>query len=84
MEFETIRTWQHARVAHIELHRPEKLNAIVEPMPAELRAAVEAADRDPDVRVIVLSGAGKGFCGGDDLEVYAEAPGPNPGVQPMP
>jgi enoyl-CoA hydratase len=84
MEFETIRTWQRGRVAHIELHRPDRLNAIVDPMPAELRAAVEAADRDRDVHVIVLSGAGKGFCGGYDLEVYAEAPGPNAGVQEMP
>jgi hypothetical protein len=42
-EFETIRTWRRERVAHIELHRPERLNAIVDPMPTELRAAVEAA-----------------------------------------
>jgi enoyl-CoA hydratase len=84
MAFETIRTWQDGRVAHIELHRPQRLNAIIDPMPAELRTAVEAADRDPQVHVIVLSGAGKGFCGGYDLEVYAEAPGPNPGVQEMP
>ena len=84
MQFETIRTWQHDRVAHIQLHRPQKLNAIVDPMPAELRTAVEAADRDQHTHVIVLSGAGKGFCGGYDLEVYAETPGPNPGVQQMP
>lgn len=84
MEFETIRTWHQGRVAHIELHRPERLNAIVDPMPVELRAAVEAADRDTRIHVIVLSGAGKGFCGGYDLEVYAETPGPNPGVQEMP
>jgi enoyl-CoA hydratase len=84
LELETIRTWQQDRVAHIQLHRPERLNAIVDPMPAELRTAVEAADRDPSVHVIVLSGAGKGFCGGYDLEVYAERPGPNPGVQDMP
>ena len=84
MDLQTIRTWRQGRVAHIQLHRPERLNAIVDPMPAELRTAVEAADRDPEVHVIVLSGAGKGFCGGYDLEVYAQAPGPNAGVQDMP
>lgn len=84
MDLQTIRTWQQGRVAHIQLHRPERLNAIVDPMPSELRTAVEAADRDPAVHVIVLSGAGKGFCGGYDLEVYAQEPGPNAGVQDMP
>lgn len=81
---ETVRYERDGRVARIELHRPERMNAIVDPMPSELRQAVEEADADDGVHVIVLSGAGKGFCGGYDLEVYAETPGPNPGVQEMP
>lgn len=84
MDFETIRMEVTGRVATITLHRPDRLNAIVEPMPRELRLAIEHADADPEVHVIVLQGAGKGFCGGYDLEVYAEAPGTNPGVQAMP
>jgi enoyl-CoA hydratase len=60
------------------------MNAIVDPMPRELRTAVETADADDRVHVIVLSGAGKGFCGGYDLSVCGEEPGPNPGVQEMP
>ena len=84
MGFTTIRSRVEGRVATITLDRPERLNAIVDPMPRELREAVEAADADPAVHVIVLEGAGKGFCGGYDLEVYAQAPGPNPGVQSMP
>lgn len=84
MEFTTIRRRVDGRVATITLDRPERLNAIVDPMPRELRLAVEHADADPDVHVIVLEGAGKGFCGGYDLEVYAQRPGPNPGVQEMP
>ncbi len=84
MEFETIRYEVDGRVARIELHRPERMNAIVDPMPRELRTAVEAADADERVHVIVLSGAGRGFCSGYDLEVYAATPGPNPGVQEMP
>jgi enoyl-CoA hydratase len=84
VDYETIRTRRDGRIARITLDRPDRLNAIVDPMPGELRHAVETADADPDVHVIVLDGAGKGFCGGYDLEVYAATPGPNPGVQEMP
>ncbi len=82
--YDTIEVAHHGAVAHLTLHRPERYNAIVDPMPRELREAVERADADPQVRVIVLSGAGPGFCAGYDLEVYAAAPGPNPGVQRPP
>jgi enoyl-CoA hydratase len=84
VHFDTIRYEVDGRVARITLDRPERMNAIVDPMPRELRTAVETADADEQVHVIVLSGAGKGFCGGYDLQVYAETPGPNPGVQEMP
>jgi enoyl-CoA hydratase len=82
--YETIRLHLDGPIARITLHRPARYNAIVEPMPAELRHAVEAADADPAIRVIVLDGAGPGFCAGYDLEVYAATPGPNPGVQELP
>lgn len=72
------------RVARIVLNRPERLNAINHEMPRELQAAVEEANRDDRVHVMVLSGAGKGFCSGYDLKLYAETEGPNPGVQEMP
>ncbi|HEV2366079.1 MAG TPA: crotonase/enoyl-CoA hydratase family protein [Caulobacteraceae bacterium] len=73
------------RVATITLNRPERYNAIVAPMPREIRAAVEAAEADPDVHVIVVKGAGKGFCGGYDLKRYAErADGRSSGEQSMP
>jgi enoyl-CoA hydratase len=84
LDLETIRVGSDGPIGSIVLHRPERLNAIVAPMPRELRTAVEALDADPAVRVIVLSGAGKGFCGGYDLAEYAERPGPNPGQQEMP
>ncbi|MFO7779211.1 MAG: crotonase/enoyl-CoA hydratase family protein [Nitriliruptoraceae bacterium] len=82
--YETIRYHLDGPIARITLHRPERYNAIVDPMPAELRHAVEAADADPAARVIVLAGSGPGFCAGYDLEVYAATPGPNPGVQELP
>ena len=60
------------RVARLLLNRPERLNAINEEMPREIRAAVEWANAQAEVHVIVVEGAGKGFCGGYDLGLYAE------------
>lgn len=60
------------RVARITLNRPERGNGITLAMPRELASCVERADLDPAVHVIVLSGNGKGFCGGYDLVASAE------------
>jgi enoyl-CoA hydratase len=60
------------RVARLLLNRPERLNAINEAMPGEIRAAVEWANADDEVHVIVVEGAGKGFCGGYDLSIFGE------------
>jgi enoyl-CoA hydratase/carnithine racemase len=60
------------RVARITLDRPASGNAITAAMPRELAAAVEQADLDPRAHVIVLAGAGSGFCGGYDLSDWAE------------
>jgi enoyl-CoA hydratase len=62
------------RLARLTLNRPEKLNAINDAMPGELRAAVEQANRDDSVHVIVLGGAGRAFCAGYDLELYTQRP----------
>jgi enoyl-CoA hydratase len=72
------------RIARITLNRPDKLNAIIEEMPAQLRAAVARANDDDDVHVMVLAGAGRAFCSGYDLELYAERPRPCRGSQDMP
>lgn len=60
------------RVARLLLNRPERLNAINEDMPREIRAAVEWANGQDEVHVIVVEGAGKGFCGGYDLSQFGE------------
>ncbi|WP_375001060.1 crotonase/enoyl-CoA hydratase family protein [Aeromicrobium sp. CTD01-1L150] len=60
------------RVARITFNRPEHGNAITNDTPLDLAAAVERADLDPRVRVILVSGRGKGFCGGYDLSIFAE------------
>ena len=58
---------QKDRVLVITLNRPERLNAISRDMLNELSAKVVEADKDPDIRCIVLTGSGKGFCAGLDL-----------------
>ncbi|SFA62353.1 enoyl-CoA hydratase [Rhodococcoides kroppenstedtii] len=60
------------RIARITFDRPERGNAITADTPLDLAHAVERADLDPRVHVILLSGRGKGFCGGYDLSIYAE------------
>ncbi len=85
MAYETLLYDVANRVCTITLNRPERFNAIERLMPREIRAAVEAAERDPDVHVIVVKGAGKGFCGGYDLKKFAErADGDSTGGQEMP
>lgn len=63
------------RIARITLNRPDVLNAIDDDLPRELAEAVERANADAGVHVIVLSGAGRAFCAGYDLAYYAEAAG---------
>ncbi|TNF57106.1 MAG: crotonase/enoyl-CoA hydratase family protein [Burkholderiales bacterium] len=62
---------QHPRIARLLLNRPERFNAITDDMPGEIRAAVEWASANPEIHVIVVEGAGKGFCGGYDLAATA-------------
>jgi len=83
-DFTTLLYEIEGRVATITLNRPNRLNAINDVMPGEIAAAVKRAEADRTVHVIVVKGAGKGFCGGYDLVDYAEAEGDVPGSQDMP
>ncbi|MBV9291919.1 MAG: crotonase/enoyl-CoA hydratase family protein [Frankiales bacterium] len=58
--------------AYLTLNRPDRLNAIDDVMPGEIRAAVDEANADDNVRVIVVQGAGRAFCAGYDLKHFAE------------
>src|SRR5437588_2499062 len=65
------------RVARLTLNRPERGNGITPELLAALEQGVERADGDPAVHVLLLQGAGKGFCGGYDLVWSAEQQLPN-------
>ncbi len=71
-DFTTLTYETRDRKAYLTLNRPDRLNAIDDHMPREIRRAVELANDDPEVRVIVLSGAGRAFCAGYDLKQFAE------------
>ena len=72
------------RVATITLNRPKKLNAISETMPENIAAAFNHAATDDSVHVIVLTGKGRGFCSGYDLNYFAENREEHLGIQEMP
>lgn len=65
-------------VATVVLNRPDKLNALTADMLGELRHALTASESDQAVRAVLLTGAGRGFCAGQDLNDRAVAPGDEP------
>jgi len=67
MEFEQIRVEVADRVLTITLNRPDRLNAWTRTMGRELIEAFDRADSDDEVRAVVVTGAGRGFCAGADL-----------------
>ena len=64
-------------VAVLTLNRPQSLNSFSRQMHHDLWAALDRAEADPQVRALVITGAGRGFCAGADLSEFDFAPGPN-------
>jgi 2-(1,2-epoxy-1,2-dihydrophenyl)acetyl-CoA isomerase len=78
MDFDHILFTIDGGVARLTLNRPDKLNSFTRAMHEDVRAALEQVQRDRSVRVLVLTGAGRGFCAGQDLADRAVAPGDAP------
>ena len=73
MDYEQIRREQRDDVVLITLDRPDRLNAWTPRMTAELTDAIEAADADRSVGAVVVTGAGRGFCAGADINAVFDA-----------
>jgi 2-(1,2-epoxy-1,2-dihydrophenyl)acetyl-CoA isomerase len=78
----TVLVAQQDAVRTITLNRPQALNSFTSAMHEELAAALRAAESDASVRCLVLTGAGRGFCAGQDLSDPAVAPDLKPGARP--
>jgi enoyl-CoA hydratase/carnithine racemase len=68
MTYQQIQSSADGATAVITLHRPERMNALTKVLEAELRDAIEQAGRHPEIRAIVLTGAGRAFCAGMDMD----------------
>ena len=79
MTYESIRFQIQNGIAVLTLNRPDRLNSFTQAMHREVRDALDTLQADKSVRVLVLTGAGRGFCAGQDLNDRAVEPG-GPGV----
>ena len=78
MSYQTIVFEVSDAVARLTLNRPERLNSFNTEMHSEVRDALSALERDGSARVLVITGAGRGFCAGQDLSDRVVAPGGAP------
>lgn len=67
-QYETLLVTKRSGVVELTLNRPERLNAFNKVMHAELKQALKEIERLQDLRLLIISGAGRGFCSGQDLE----------------
>ncbi|XKE46639.1 enoyl-CoA hydratase/isomerase family protein [Halomonas organivorans] len=72
-QYETLITQRHGPVMEIRFNRPHRLNAVVEALYTELLQALSAAEADPDIRAVILTGEGRAFCVGADLKEHGAA-----------
>ncbi|MES2686150.1 MAG: enoyl-CoA hydratase-related protein [Pseudomonadota bacterium] len=68
---------EHGAVALLTLNRPQALNSFTRKMHHDLWAALDRAEANPQIRALVITGAGRGFCAGADLSEFDFAPGPD-------
>ncbi|MGE5466065.1 MAG: enoyl-CoA hydratase-related protein, partial [Ignavibacteria bacterium] len=75
MTYESIQFTIANGIAVLTLNRPDRLNSFTKAMHGEVRDALDKLQADKTVRVLVLTGAGRGFCAGQDLNDRAVEPG---------
>jgi 2-(1,2-epoxy-1,2-dihydrophenyl)acetyl-CoA isomerase len=75
MSYETILFDVVGGVAKLTLNRPDRLNSFTVQMHGEIAEALTAVEKNPEIRALLLTGAGRGFCAGQDLSDRAVAPG---------
>ena len=83
MELKVTRFEVEDRIATLTLHRPERLNSWTGRMHTEYRDALSRVEQDPNIRAVVVTGSGRGFCAGADtsaLESHVERGGYDPGT----
>ena len=80
MQYQNILFEINEGIARLTLNRPDKLNSFTVAMHLEIRDAMEHVKADASVRVLVLTGAGRGFCAGQDLSDSAAGPDAPPGA----
>jgi 2-(1,2-epoxy-1,2-dihydrophenyl)acetyl-CoA isomerase len=73
----TVTFEKRGAVALVTLNRPQALNSFTRQMHHDLWAAFDQAEADPEIRALVLTGAGRGFCAGADLSEFDFTPGPD-------
>ncbi len=78
-EFETLRVAAEGPLGRLTLDRPEKLNALSLTSLKELAQAARWFDSRPEIRVVIVAGAGRAFCAGFDLDFFGGAHGSPPG-----
>ena len=76
LDFKCLTYQRKGSICYLTLNRPEKLNALNAELLSEFRQALDAIDTDPEVRVVILTGAGRAFSAGFDIERDPGQPDP--------
>ena len=74
MPYETIILERKEGIGYLTLNRPDRANTISRQLGAEVVSAMEEVEADPEYRVVILTGAGRHFCGGADLRDMSRRP----------
>ena len=86
MQFDTLIFEAREGIAYVTLNRPDRLNALSDPLVEDLRRAAAHIDSEPEIRAVLLTGAGRAFCAGADLtgdNTAASAPQAIPAAAPV-